>query len=102
SALDETQLLPLTETPVSERLLAAVHARLTRQRVDVQGEAEEIVAEAAAHEGVSVFPGWEFFATVAGAGRSLLTLQPRCAVFTDEPAMVRNQIDRWWNKVEQR
>src|SRR6185437_11024642 len=45
SALDETQLLPLTETPVSERLLAAVHARLTRQRVDVQGETEEIAAE---------------------------------------------------------
>ena len=23
-------------------------------------------------------------------------------LFVDEPAMVRNQIDRWWNKVEQR
>ena len=32
SGLDETQLLPLTETPVTERLLAAVHARLSRQR----------------------------------------------------------------------
>src|SRR6202008_5109268 len=31
--LDEALLLPLTETPVSEKLLAAVHARLSRSRV---------------------------------------------------------------------
>jgi transcription-repair coupling factor (superfamily II helicase) len=102
SGLDETQLLPLTETPVTEHLLAAVHGRLTRQRVAVEGEDEEMAAEAAAATGVSVFPGWEFFSTVAGADHSLLTLLPRCALFIDEPAMVRNQIDRWWNKVEQR
>jgi len=54
SGLDETQLLPLTETPVTERLLAAVHARLSRQRIE--GEDEEMAAEAAAAEGVSVFP----------------------------------------------
>ncbi len=30
SGLDETQLLPLTETPVTEHLLAAVHARLSQ------------------------------------------------------------------------
>ena len=100
SSLDETQLLPLTETPVTERLLAAVNGRLSRQRIEV--EDEEMAAEAAAAGGVSVFPGWEFFASVAGAARTLLTLVPRCALFIDEPAMVRNQIDRWWNKVEQR
>jgi transcription-repair coupling factor (superfamily II helicase) len=33
SGLDETQLLPLTETPVTEHLLAAVNARLSRQPV---------------------------------------------------------------------
>ena len=102
SGLDETQLLPLTETPVTEHLLTAVQARLTRQRIDAQDQDEEMAAEAAAAGGVSVFPGWEFFATVASADRSLLTLLPRCALFVDEPAMVRNQIDRWWNKVEQR
>jgi transcription-repair coupling factor (superfamily II helicase) len=102
SGLDETQLLPLTETPVTEHLLAAVHARLTHQRLDMQSQDEEMAAETAAAGGVSVFPGWEFFSTVAGADRSLLSLLPRCALFTDEPAMVRNQIDRWWNKVEQR
>jgi transcription-repair coupling factor (superfamily II helicase) len=106
--LDETQLLPLTETPVTERLLAAVHARLSKQRLNFDGasessgEEEEMAAEAAAAGGVSVFPGWEFFAAVAGADKSLLTLAPRSALFVDEPAMVRNQIDRWWNKVEQR
>ena len=100
SGLDETQLLPLTETPVTEHLLAAVNARLSRQRVDTENE--EMAEEAAAAGGVSVFPGWEFFTAVAGAERSLLTLVPRSALFVEEPAMVRNQIDRWWNKVEQR
>ncbi|MGA2206896.1 MAG: transcription-repair coupling factor [Terracidiphilus sp.] len=100
SGLDETQLLPLTETPVTERLLAAVNGRLSAQRIETENE--EMAAEAAASGGVSVFPGWEFFSPVAGAERSLLTLLPRSALFVDEPAMVRNQIDRWWNKVELR
>ena len=108
AGLDETQLLPLTETPVTERLLAAVHARLSRQRVDFDegaepsGENAELAAEMAAAGGVSVFPGWEFFSAVAGAEKSLLSLPPKCALFVDEPSMVRNQIERWWNKVEQR
>ncbi len=98
--MDETQLLPLTETPVTERLLAAVNARLSRQRIET--EDEEMAEEDAAAGGVTVFPGWEFFAAVAGAGKSLLSLLPRCVLFVDEPGMVRNQIDRWWNKIEQR
>jgi transcription-repair coupling factor (superfamily II helicase) len=108
SGLDEAQLLPLTETPVTERLLAAVHGRLNKQRVEVEGDGEdtyenrEMAADLAAAGGVTVFPGWEFFAAVAGADKSLLTLLPKCALFIEEPAMVRNQIDRWWNKVEQR
>jgi transcription-repair coupling factor (superfamily II helicase) len=100
SGLDEIELLPLTETPVTEHLLAAVNARLSKQRVET--EDEEMAVEAAAAGGVSVFPGWEFFAAVAGAEKSLLSLLPRCALFVEEPGMVRNQIDRWWNKVEQR
>ncbi|HEX4284966.1 MAG TPA: transcription-repair coupling factor [Terracidiphilus sp.] len=100
AGLDEAQILPLTETPVTERLLAAVNARLSRQRVE--GEDEELAAEAASAGGVSVFPGWEFFSCVAGAESHLLKLVPKCMLFVDEPAMVRNQIDRWWNKVEQR
>jgi transcription-repair coupling factor (superfamily II helicase) len=102
--LDEAELLPLTETPVTEHLLAAVNARLSRQRLEINVEMDdkEMAEEAAAAGGVSVFPGWEFFAAVAGAEKSLLALMPRCALFVDEPAMVRNQIERWWSKVEQR
>ncbi len=104
SGLDETELLPLTETPATEQLLAAVNGRLSRQRIQIENdtESDEMAAEAAAAGGVSVFPGWEFFAPVAGAERSLLTLLPRCALFVDEPAMVHSQIDRWWSKVELR
>jgi transcription-repair coupling factor (superfamily II helicase) len=104
SGLDETQLLPLTETPVTERLLAAVHARLSKQRIEIDGDpdSEELLAQAAAAGGVSVFPGWELFAAVAGAENHLLKLVPKAVLFVDEPGMVRNQIDRWWNKVEQR
>ena len=105
TGLDEALLLPLTETPVTERLLAAIHARLSRQRVAVEGDDEtsaEFAIEAAAAGGVSVFPGWEFFAPVAGAEINLLKLAPRCVLFVDEPGMVRNQVDRWWEKIEQR
>src|SRR5580698_9644202 len=99
--LDETVLLPLTETPITERLLAAVHARLSGARIE-SGDDPELVAEAVAAGGVSVFPGWEFFATVAGGDKTLTDLFPRYALFVEEPAMIKNQIDRWWNKVEQR
>jgi transcription-repair coupling factor (superfamily II helicase) len=106
SGLDEAQLLPLTETPVTEHLLAAVHGRLSKQRVQLadgaSADEEEMAIEAEAAGGVSVFPGWEFFSSVAGANHHLLNLLPRSVLFVDEPAMVRNQIDRWWNKVEQR
>src|SRR6202034_4589656 len=81
SGLDETQLQPLTETPVPERLLAAVNARLSQQRVEIQDE--EMAVETAAAGGVSIFPGWEFFTPVVGAGRALLSLVPRFALFVD-------------------
>ncbi|ACO34679.1 MULTISPECIES: transcription-repair coupling factor [Acidobacterium] len=101
SPLDEARLLPLTETPVTERLLAAVHARLSGARFETNDEGE-MVAEMVAAGGVSVFPGWEFFAGVAGANKTLLDLFPRCVLFVEEPGMIKNQVERWWNKVEQR
>ena len=122
--LDEVLLLPLTETPVSENLLAAVHARLSGSRAQVTQEfhqeisgqiptpiedeedeiedAGNLPSHLAAAETVSVFPGWEFFSTVAGAGRTLFDLFPKVQVMVDEPAMIRNQAERWWNKVQQR
>ncbi len=104
SPLDETTLLPLTETPVTERLLAAVHARLsgTSLEADADETAEDRVGRAISAGGVTVFPGWEFFSTIAGASGTIFDLFPRCQVFVEEPAMVKNQLERWWNKVEQR
>ncbi len=99
--LDEALLLPLTEIPVTERLLAAVHTRLSGARIEASDDSD-LVEQAVAAGGVSVFPGWEFFAGVAGADSTLLDLFPRCALFVEEPAMIKNQIDRWWNKIEQR
>ena len=98
--LDEAELLPLTETPVNERLLAAVHTRLSGERIESADD--DLVAQAVAAGGVSVFPGWEFFASVSGSQGTLLDLFPRSRLFVEEPAMIKNQVDRWWNKVEQR
>ena len=39
---------------------------------------------------------------MAGADSTLFDLFPKVQVFVEEPAMIRNQLDRWWNKVEQR
>src|SRR6202789_968656 len=102
--LDEALLLPLTETPVSEKLLAAVHARLSRSRMEASGDdvATDLVTRAVAAGGVTVFPGWEFFAPVAGANRTLFDLLRNPQIFVEEPAMLQNQAERWWNKVEQR
>jgi transcription-repair coupling factor (superfamily II helicase) len=100
TAIAETWLLPLTETPVSEALLAAVHQRLSGSRLDADDP--ELLNRALVAGGVSVFPGWEFFCSVAGADRTIFDLFPKVQVLLEEPAMVRNQLDRWWSKVEQR
>src|SRR5947209_4658963 len=68
SPADETVLLPLSETPVSEELLGALHARLSGRRVSGSGE---IVEPAVRAGGVTTFPGWEFYAPVAGASGTL-------------------------------
>jgi transcription-repair coupling factor (superfamily II helicase) len=104
SELDEVLLLPLTETPVTEKLLTAINARLTRSgsaaAALIEGDAPVELTERAGE--ATVFPGWEFYAAVAGAKSSLLELMgPKTRVFVEEPAMVDNQGERWWNKVEQ-
>ena len=94
SSVEEVLLLPLTETPATEALLGAIHARLTKKSVDELAEQESAV---------TIFPGWEFYAAVGGAKSSLLDLMgPQTRVFVEEPAMVDNQGERWWNKVAQR
>src|SRR5437868_3359285 len=96
--LDEALLLPLTETPVSEELLGAVHARLSGKRI---AGAEDIVEQAVRSGGVTVFPGWEFYAPVAGADRSLFELMPQAAVMVDEPTNVHNELDKVWSRISE-
>jgi transcription-repair coupling factor (superfamily II helicase) len=114
STMDEALLLPLTETPVTNKILTAINARLTRSgtadgaKLEGGEEPVELQTHLSNHSGeATVFPGWEFFApvarTAAHANLSLLDLLgPTTRVFLDEPAMVKNQAERWWNKVEQR
>ena len=108
--LDSALLLPLTETPVTEKLLTAINARLTRSGIPgtqpgAPGlDSETWVPTSPTRTGeATVFPGWEFFAPVAGAIHTLLDLLgPTTRVFIEEPSMVKNQGERWWNKIEQR
>lgn len=109
SNLDEALLLPLTEVPVTEKILTAINARLTRSGLAGAqlegGEApSELRTRVATRTGdATIFPGWEFFAAVAGANFALLDLLGTSTrIFVEEPAMVKNQGERWWNKVEQR
>jgi transcription-repair coupling factor (superfamily II helicase) len=94
--LDEALLLPLTETPVSEHLLGAIHIRLSGKRITGN---EEIVEAAVRAGGITVFPGWEFYAPVAGAESSVFDLLPRAAVLLDEPDLLRTEFDRFWTRV---
>ncbi len=94
--VDEALLLPLTETPVNEELLGAIHARLSGKRITGP---EEVVEEAVRSGGVTVFPGWEFYAPVAGADRTLMDLLPRAAVVLDEPDNIRRELDRTWSRI---
>jgi transcription-repair coupling factor (superfamily II helicase) len=96
--VDEALLLPLTETPVSEELLGAIHARLSGQRI-VGGE--EVVEQAVRSAGLSVFPGWEFYAPVAGADCTVFDLLPNAVVLTDEPENVKREFDHTWLRIEE-
>jgi transcription-repair coupling factor (superfamily II helicase) len=96
--IDEALLLPLTETPVSEQLLGAIHTRLSGKRITGN---EEMVEAAVRSGGVTVFPGWEFYAPVAGADRTVFDLLPNAAVLLDEPDLLRSEFDRFWTRVEE-
>jgi len=95
--IDEALLLPLTETPVTDQLLGAIHTRLSGKRI--AGSTEEIVEAAVRSGGVTVFPGWEFYAPVAGADRTVFDLLPRATVLLDEPDQLHGEFDRFWSRV---
>jgi len=97
--IDEAMLLPLTETPLNDQLLIAIHTRLSGKRI--AGTAEEIVEAAVRSGGVTVFPGWEFYAPVAGSDRTVFDLLPQAAVLLDEPDTLRSEFDRFWSRVEE-
>src|SRR5207253_4543626 len=96
--VDEAILLPLTETPVSDHLLGAIHTRLSGKRITGN---EEIVEAAVRSGGVTTFPGWEFYAPVAGADRTVFDLLPRASVLLDEPDQLRQEFDRFWTRVSE-
>jgi transcription-repair coupling factor (superfamily II helicase) len=117
--VEEAVLLPLAETPVTDEILGAINTRLSGGRVS---GAEPALAEAVAARGLSVFPGWEFYAPVGsppeivkgrtpeiprafnrregGApGESVFDLLPKAAVLVDEPEDTNREIERWWERV---
>jgi transcription-repair coupling factor (superfamily II helicase) len=96
--VDEALLLPLTETPVREDILGAIHARLSGKRVT---GAEEVVEQAVRSGGVTVFPGWEFYAAVAGAELSIFDLVQNALVIVDEPENVKGEFDHSWARIEE-
>jgi transcription-repair coupling factor (superfamily II helicase) len=96
--VDEALLLPLTETPVSEHLLGAIHTRLSGKRIAGN---EEVVEAAVRAGGVNVFPGWEFYSPVAGADRTIFDLIPRSLVLLDETDQLHQEFDRFWTRVSE-
>src|SRR6516225_30689 len=96
--VDEARLLPLTETSVREDLLGAIHVRLSGKRIT---GSEEVIEQAIRSGGVTVFPGWEFYAPVAGADRSLFDLLPNALIVTDEPENLKKEFEHTWSRIEE-
>src|SRR5271154_5704529 len=96
--VDEALLLPLTETPVTEELLASINARLSGKRIT---GSQEIVEQMARDSGAGVFPGWEFYAPVAGADRNIFGLVPDAQVILDEPEALQLELDKVWARIEE-
>ena len=51
--------------------------------------------------GAGVFPGWEFYAPVAGADRSIFELLPDARVILDEPEALGQELDKVWARIEE-
>ena len=96
--VDEALLLPLTETPVTEELLGSINARLSGKRITGSPEAVE---QAMRDSGAGVFPGWEFYAPVAGADRSVFGLLHAARVILDEPEALALELDKVWARIEE-
>src|SRR5579864_4115216 len=97
SPADEAVLLPLSETPVSEELLGAIHARLSGKRVS---GTDQIIEQAVRSGGVTVFPGWESYASVAGSAGTVLDLLPNASFIADEPDLLKTEFETIWSRIE--
>jgi transcription-repair coupling factor (superfamily II helicase) len=97
AAQDEAILLPLSDTPVREDILGAIHARLSGQRLEAD---EQALEELARSEGVTVFPGWEYYAG-ATADQRIFDLLPNAAVLRDDPVKIDSDYEAWWERVQQ-
>jgi transcription-repair coupling factor (superfamily II helicase) len=96
--VDEAVLLPLTETPVNEHLLGAIHTRLSGKRITGN---EEIIEAAVRAGGVNVFPGWEFYSPVAGATCTIFDFMPSAVTLLDEPDQLTQEFDKFWTRVSE-
>ena len=47
------------------------------------------------------FPGWEFYAPVAGADRSIFGLLPEARVILDEPEALKTELGKVWARIEE-
>ena len=97
SPADEAVLLPLSETPVREALLATIHARLSGSAPG----AGEVAEPAKPSRRATVFPGWEFYASAVGAALPLLELMPGAVIACDEPELARDALEEFWEKLKQ-
>ncbi|HEX8871542.1 MAG TPA: hypothetical protein VF758_02175, partial [Candidatus Acidoferrum sp.] len=93
--VDEALLLPLTETPVTDELLGSINARLSGKRVS---GSEEVIEQAMRDSGAGVFPGWEFYAPVAGADRTVFELFSNACILLDEPEILTQELERHWTR----
>jgi transcription-repair coupling factor (superfamily II helicase) len=96
--VDEALLLPLTETPVTDELLGSINARLSGKRIT---GSTEVVEQAMRDSGAGVFPGWEFYAPVAGADHSIFDLLPDARVILDEPGALTQELEKVWARIEE-
>ena len=96
--VDEALLLPLTETPVTEELLGSINARLSGRRI---AGSPDIVEQAIRDSGAGVFPGWEFYAPVAGGDRTVFEFLADAGVLLDEPEALKQELDRFAARVEE-
>ena len=114
SSLDTALLLPLTEIPITEKVLEAINARLTRSGTAAATEIRRRVPHISilrpgmdqqrSHRRSHHLPRLGVLRPRSRRLKSTLLdlLGPSTRVFIEEPAMIKNQGERWWNKVEQR